>query len=495
MRLIASLLALGALALASAHDFPTEDKVLVLGDDNFEDAIAEFDTLLVEFYAPWCGHCKNLAPEYAKAAEQLEEDGLYVAKVDATENKDLGEKYDVSGFPTLKFFRNGNPTEYNGGRTEDAIVNWIRKKSGPAAKSLDSKSAVDSFVQGKDAVVVGFFEDAASAGAKAFMSSAGANDELSFGMVSDAAVRSEFSVAGDGDAVVLFKSFDDGEPVAFDGKLDDASAVGDWVTTQSLPVVVAFSQKMAGRIFAGPVKVHFLLFVDAEDESAEGLISEFTASAKDNRQRALHITVSPEEDRVMSYFDITEGDLPAAVLVDMPDGGAMKKFMLKEELTTENFAAHITAFESGELKPFLKSDPVPTDGDDFEGNVKVVVGNTFIDVALDQDKDVLVEFYAPWCGHCKSLAPEYEKAADRFAEVGSVVLAKIDATANEVDYEGVNVGGFPTLYFFPAGRAKNAMLFDGARNAEGLEDYILKNANSDFELPPMDDDEEDQDEL
>merc|ERR1711998_350700 len=106
---------------------------VVVGDEkNFDLLIKENKYVLAEFYAPWCGHCKNLEPEYAKAAATLKSiDGLKLVKVDATEERALGEKYAVQGFPTLKFFLNGEVGEYGGGRDHDSIVAWVKKKTGP----------------------------------------------------------------------------------------------------------------------------------------------------------------------------------------------------------------------------------------------------------------------------------------------------------------------------------------------------------------------------
>ena len=87
-----------------------EKDVVVLTDSNFEKTVINSDEMwLVEFYAPWCGHCKNLAPHWAQAATELK-GKIKVAKIDATQEKVVSSKYGIQGFPTIKFFPSGRKT-------------------------------------------------------------------------------------------------------------------------------------------------------------------------------------------------------------------------------------------------------------------------------------------------------------------------------------------------------------------------------------------------
>ena len=122
---------------------------------------------LVEFFAPWCGHCKNLAPVYEELATTFQHasEKVTIAKVDADAEKDLGRKFGVQGFPTLKWFdgKSDKPVEYDGGRDLESLQKWITDKTGirPKVKAklpsqvvmLDDKSFKEKVGKEQDVLV------------------------------------------------------------------------------------------------------------------------------------------------------------------------------------------------------------------------------------------------------------------------------------------------------------------------------------------------------
>lgn len=153
MRSRTSLLFLAVLSLIMAVKvmqveglYSSNSKVVKLTQANFNSlVISSKDPWLVEFYAPWCGHCKNLAPEYEKAAAAL--DGIVkVGAVDMTENESVGAPYGISGFPTIKFFgaKKQSPVDYNLGRTAKDIVGFVMDQAKSIALSRLGGSAGSS---------------------------------------------------------------------------------------------------------------------------------------------------------------------------------------------------------------------------------------------------------------------------------------------------------------------------------------------------------------
>jgi protein disulfide-isomerase A6 len=126
--------------------------VLDLDELTFDKVIGS-SPALVEFYAPWCGHCKSLKPEYEALGEEMGAHGrLVLAKVNADEERALAERFGVEGFPTIKYFPEGaasEPVDYEGERTAKDMQDFLESKVGPAGALEEMKEAVDAFVNGK----------------------------------------------------------------------------------------------------------------------------------------------------------------------------------------------------------------------------------------------------------------------------------------------------------------------------------------------------------
>ena len=147
------------------------------------------------------------------------------------------------------------------------------------------------------------------------------------------------------------------------------------------------------------------------------------------KPRKVHFAISNKDDFAQEIeqnglADRKDSDKPLVAAITQ-DG----KFPMNKEFSVENLKQFVEDVLANKVEPYLKSEPVPEE----QGDLKVVVAKNFKELILDNDQDVLIEFYAPWCGHCKSLAPKYEELATKLANANEdVLIAKMDATANDV---------------------------------------------------------------
>ncbi|RLV92098.1 hypothetical protein DV515_00013915 [Chloebia gouldiae] len=498
MAAVRALLPLLCLALllparAAAEEEEEEDGVLVLRANSFEQALAEHRYLLVEFYAPWCGHCKALAPEYAKAAAKLKAEGseIRLAKVDATEESELAQQFGVRGYPTIKFFKNGDkaaPKEYTAGREADDIVSWLRKRTGPAAATLTDVADAEALVDSSEVVVIGFFKDLASEAAKEFLLAAESVDDIPFGISSSVDVFSKYQISKD--SVILFKKFDEGQN-NFEGDLKKDNLL-NFIKSNSLPLVIEFTEQTAPKIFGGEIKTHILLFLPKSVSDYQGKLDNFKSAAGNFKGKILFIFIDSDHSdnqRILEFFGLKKEECPAVRLITLEE--EMTKYKPEsDELTADKIKDFCNKFLAGKIKPHLMSQDLPEDWD--KQPVKVLVGKNFEEIAFDENKNVFVEFYAPWCGHCKQLAPIWDKLGETYRDHENIVIAKMDSTANEV--EAVKIHSFPTLKFFPAGSGRNVIDYNGERTLEGFKKFLESGgqdgAAADDDLEDLEMDEE-----
>jgi len=455
-----ALLALAALCAAD------DSKVVVLTKANFDEVVNNAETILVKFYAPWCGHCKHLAPEFIKAADILDKDGegVILAEVDCTVETELANRFDVHGYPTLYVFHKGEKSEYHGPREANGIVKYMRAQAGPAAKPLDKEEDLKKFLERKDDVKFVAYTKADSSIGKTFVKLANSmREEFVFGIAPATDART--------DKIVAFRDFGtEDKEVEYAGK-NNVEDMRKWVQEVSVPLAGVYDEKTRSRYGALPILFVYSK-VSAENDPAglRYILNRLRPIAKEFKGKLNFVAA----DRDAKNFDEMNMDKEKKFQISIEDGEKLYKSDL-DALKKDDIKAFVQKFLDGKAEQYIKSEAIPAPVK--SGEVEVVVGKTFEDIITKTETDTFVVAYAPWCGHCKHLLPTWEELAKKYnVEGGKVRVAKIDATANFIP-GNFEVRGFPSIFWVPAGKGNAPQKYEGGREMEDFEKYIKKNAN------------------
>ncbi|KAF9453077.1 disulfide isomerase [Macrolepiota fuliginosa MF-IS2] len=470
----ASILALASLVFADA-----DSDVISLTAKDFEESVSAEPLMLVEFFAPWCGHCKALAPHYEEAATALKEKNIKLAKVDCVEEGELCQTKGVQGYPTLKVYRNGTPGEYSGPRKADGIISYMVKQSLPAVSDVTSENH-EEFQKSDRVVVVAYLPSSTSEAAPVFSAAAEKNrDDYLFGLSTDKDAAAAAGVKPP--ALVVYRNFDEPRtefpyPVS-DLKVEEIS---DWVKELAIPIIDEVSGENYA-VYAASSKPLAYLFLDPTSEDKDKQLEAIHPIAKKFKSKMNFVWIDAvkfgDHGRALN---LVETKWPSFVIQDLAN---QLKYPLDQskELTPELTAAWIEQYIAGKLEPSLKSEPVPESQDE---SVYTVVGKNFDEVVFDDSKDVFIEFYATWCGHCKRLKPTWDTIGDKYAPIkDKITIAKFEATENDLPVSvPFRVQGFPTIKFKPAG-SRNFVDYEGDRSLESLLSFVEENAKNSLELP------------
>jgi len=261
----------------------------------------------------------------------------------------------------------------------------------------------------------------------------------------------------------------------------DETSIREFIKANQFPIVVEFNPQTATKIFGGNIKVHTLLFVSQQSDDYEKLREEFHTAAKEFRGKTHFVLVDTDEatnERILQFFGLKKTDVPAVRLVTLKD--EMLKFKPdSSDIESNVLKTFVNDFFDGKLKPHLLSEEIPEDWD--KNPVKVLVGKNFHKVAKDKTKTVLAVLVAPWCGHCKQLTPIYEELGEKYKDNPDVIVAKMDATTNEL--EDIKIQSYPTIKLFPKD-SDEVIDYSGARTVEGLSKFIDSNGKEDGKTPP-----------
>lgn len=360
-----------------------------LDEKTFKDQVGETPHLVM-FYAPWCGHCKRLAPIWEELAIKMNVAGggkeAKIAKVDCTVATALCSAQDVTGYPTLKFFKNGaekdDGVKYRGNRDLASLEKFIAEKLGNEIPEEAAAKATES---------------------------AEAKVEAGLYILSEA----------------------------------------------SFPATVAKGDTFIK--FYAPWCGHCQKLAPAWEELAK-------AFEKDEQVKIAKVDCTQHQS-VCQEYEIkgypTLAYFRAGRKVETYKG-ARTLSELKEFVTTTKGEAGKAEVEDGKV-PDAKIPEVANLGkDNFDSATKTGVA--------------FVKFFAPWCGHCKRLAPTWELLAEKFKDNAAVTIGHVDCTAdgntNRELCSAHGVNGFPTLNIYKDGQKADE--YNGKRDLEDLVAFVEK---------------------
>ncbi|KAG0503972.1 hypothetical protein HPP92_004044 [Vanilla planifolia] len=411
-------------------------------------------------YAPWCGHCKRLEPEYEKAASILSKHDppIVLAKVDANDeaNKDIASAYEVRGFPTLKILRNEgkNIQDYKGPREADGIVEYLKKQAGPASFEIKSSEDISNLIGDKKIFIIGLFEGYAGEEFENYTIVAEKlRADYDFSHTSDSELLRRGDAGVKAPIVRLFKPFDE---LFVDFQDFDVDALKSFIETASIPVVTTFDKDPLNhpylmKFFNNP-NAKAMLFVNFSEVYFDSFKTTFYDVAKSYKGTKISFLLGDLDASkgAFQYFGLKEDQVPLILLQDS-DG---EKF-LKSDLEPDQIGAWLKEYLDGNLTPFKKSEPIPE------------VNNEPVKFYLN--------FMLRGCGHCKELAPILDEVAVSLQADSDVIIAKMDATANDVP-KNFDVAGYPTLYFVSA--TGKLVQYEGGRTAEDIINFIKENKDA-----------------
>jgi len=348
------------------------------------------------------------------------------------------------------------------------------KQSLPAVSEVTAANH-EEFQKADKLVVVAYLPTSTSEPAPEFSAAAEKHrDDYLFGLTTDEETIKAAGVKVP--AIVVYRSYDEPRseypyPVSSTTTKD----LEEWLAELAIPVIDEVSGENYA-VYAQSPKPLAYLFVDPTAEGKDAAIAAIKPIAQKYKSKVNFVWIDAVKfgDHAKA-LNLQEAKWPAFVIQNL-EKQLKYPFDQSKEYTPEAADAWVEQYLAGKIEPTLKSQPIPASQDEA---VYTLVGKSFDDIVFDDSKDVFVEFYASWCGHCKRLAPIWESLAEKYADSkDGLVIAKMEAQDNDLPASvPFRVAGFPTLKFKPAG-TRDFIDYEGDRSLESLIAFVEEHAKN-----------------
>lgn len=351
-----------------------------------------------------------------------------------------------------------------------------------AAKLLESNEEIEAFFLGDEfmPVVVGYFDETTNTLDKEhFEKVSGALSPFArFAIVTNKEVLEEKKFKGCAVYVYLATKFQnekyDKPKARYPGKsITSSEALESFIVSKALPLVGEINDKNAPAYLRKQLPIVTMFTEINYNRNPKGftyVINRGRKVAVDYQGKIL-FAIGDSSNGMEKSYGFTDEQKANTVNVGIVSGDMFYK--MDAVFSLDSLKAFVQAYTEGSLTGTKKkAAPAESGGEDdgSEDFVKHLTADIFKAEVTDSSADVLLEFYAPWCGHCKSLKPEFKLVAEHFKDDSGITVAAFDATASDVP-AGFEVQGYPTLFFLPAD-TKKAVSYEGGRDATGMISFL-----------------------
>ncbi|KAM7394507.1 hypothetical protein PAMP_021305 [Pampus punctatissimus] len=460
-----------------------KDGVLQLMKGNFNRALRKYKQLLVHFYAPLSGESHRVLAVFEGAAAELQGSEVKLAVVDTAKEKDLAKELNATGLPTIRLYLSGdkhNPVSCPAPRSSASIMTWLKRRAGSAADLITDLSQSET---SEELQVVGFFKELNTEYIQVFYDAAIDLPDVNFAVTQSNEVISKYGLTHD--VVMLFKKSKLIQAYKMMPETSKEELIIFITVYQMDPVTEYSGQVTATQILTSPVLNHAILFINKRSDFQE-IYSAFNSAAEAFRLKILFVLVNVEEPRngrLMEYFRVRDFEAPLIRLVNLTDH--VTYHLPSDTLDVATIKEFCQSYLEGKAKPKMSSEPIPEGWD--KQLVKELVGMTLEKVAFNPDRTVFVLFYLPYSQESRALFPLWEELAEAFKEREHVVIARIDASANDINMS--MQGPYPSFCLFPALHAERMVVYTGKKKLKDLVEFI----NEEMEKAKKDRVKEDED--
>ncbi|GFQ83931.1 protein disulfide-isomerase A5, partial [Trichonephila clavata] len=457
-------------------------EVYHLTDENFNTVLESELSALVMFYAPWCGHCKKMKPEFEAAAASMKEQDIpgILAAVDAIKEKAVADRFKITGYPTVKYFKNGEVHFDVNLRTADKILEFMNDPKEPPPppppeipwseepghvvhlKEDDFKT----FLKRKKHVLVMFYAPWCGHCKKAKPEFKAAAEyfkdepKVEFAAV-DCTAYSSICNAHDIKGYPTLKYFNYYKAEKhYEGSRTEKDFV-DYMLSASdnasppMPATAADDNEIESFWAEVPNRelVHYLkdsTFHQVLESKPSALVmfyAHWGGHCKALRRAFAETAARLKEQNIDAFLAAVDGTIETAL---------QEEYSISAYPTVKYFkngkvqfdVAHRTVDLLVEFMKDPKKPPPPEVLWSEESKYVVHLQEDNFKSFLKKSKHVLLMFYAPWCGHCKRAKPEFADAAEYFKNDPEVEFAAIDCTAFNTVCSGHDIKAYPTFKYF-----------------------------------------------